>query len=148
MRNQTRIYEKEDGRFLLDYGSGRESLGLLIISPAKRLLGFYLNPEVHPQAYEGLPVASVNIGGFDLVAYRGRLFTTKKGREAFELREDGQHLLVCEGWECDRNYRPLLNPFMERVLFHHIWESNGGGAGLLSAVFAADESFTLTEDEL
>lgn len=123
-------------------------MGLLIISPVKRPLGFYLNPDIHSEFYKGLPVTVVNVGGFDLVAYRGRLFTTKKGREAFELREDGQHLLVCEGWECDRDYRPLLNPFVGRTLFHHIWESNGGGAGLLSAVFAADESFTLTEDEL
>lgn len=59
-------------------------MGLLIISPVKRPLGFYLNPDIHSEFYKGLPVTVVNVGG----------------------------------------------------------------AGLLSAVFAADESFTLTEDEL
>lgn len=76
---ETRIYKKEDGRFLLDYGSGRESLGLLIISPVKKTLDFWLNPEIHTEVYKGLPAETVNIGGYDLVAYRGRFFTTKKG---------------------------------------------------------------------
>ena len=104
------------------------------------------NLEFHKE--RGLSPVTVVVGGKKLVAYRGRFFATKKGRKAFELCEDGPHLLVGDKWDCDRRYKSPLGLFLDRSLFDNLSKSNGGGAGLLSAVFAADESFTLTEDEL
>ena len=149
MNSKRRVFPTPDGKFIID-DSVRRGTGLLFVAESEVCPESFYPSENNLSFYKerGLSPVTVVVGGKKLVAYRGRFFTTKKGRKAFELREDGSHLLVCEGWECDRNYRPLLNPFIGRSLFHHMWESNGGGAGLLAAVFAADESFTLTEDEL
>lgn len=144
------VYPLEDGKFLHSH-MGKYGSGLLIIADREDLplvpySWSYFND--HRDEYE-TTCSMMKIVDRWMGCYVGDFFFTKKGKPAFRLNPDGNHVLVVDDFDGERGYTSRLDilPEKDRMYFKRSL-SNGGGAGKIWCVLPREYKAVFNMDEI
>lgn len=85
----------------------------------------------------------------DLTFVKGDYFVTKKGADAFRIKPDGKHLLLCDNWGGAFNsYRGGNSPDADECLYQRRASSNGGGSGNTFSIVEEGFKRSISIDDL
>lgn len=84
-----------------------------------------------------------------LTFIKGDYFVTKKGADAFRIKADGKHLLLCDNWGGAFNsYRGGNSPDADECLYQRRASSNGGGSGNTFSIVEEGFKRSISIDDL